>query len=81
MIWTVAPIERIKHLVPKPCGAVKIDHRLFWQALPTEFGQWNNIYRRFRRWIDLGVFDKIENELQSQAIDLKGIRELALDST
>jgi transposase len=52
-----------------------------WRALPQEFGKWFTIYRRFRRWIDLGIFDLIERELQSQAIDIKGVKELSLDST
>ena len=51
-----------------------------WRALPEKFGKWYTIYQRFRRWIDLGVFDEIEEELRSQAIDLKGIKKLALDS-
>ena len=36
---------------------------------------------RFRYWIDRGIFDRIEKELQSQAISIKGIQALALDST
>ena len=52
-----------------------------WRAMPKEFGKWYTIYQRFRRWIDLGVFNRIEEELQSQAIDLKGIKALAIDST
>jgi len=52
-----------------------------WRALPEKFGNWNSIYCRFRYWIDKGVFDRIEKELQTQAIDIKGIKALALDST
>ena len=36
---------------------------------------------RFRYWIEIGVFDRIEKTLQSQAIAIKGIKSLALDST
>jgi transposase len=94
MIWTEEHIERVKHLFPKPRGTVKNDHLLFlqalqymaengcrWRALPEKFGKWYTIYQRFRRWIDLGVFENIEEELRSQAIELKGIKKLALDST
>ena len=94
MEWTAEQIDRIKHLFPKPRGTVKIDHLIFlqalqyvaangcrWRAMPKEFGKWYTIYQRFRRWIDLGVFDRIEEELRSQAIDIKGIKALALDST
>ena len=52
-----------------------------WRALPEHFGKWNTIYRRFRYWIDHGVLDRVEKELQSQAIDMKGIKALAMDST
>jgi len=94
MEWTAEQIDRIQHLFPKPRGTVKIDHLIFlqalqyvaangcrWRAMPKEFGKWYTIYQRFRRWIDLGVFNRIEEELQSQAIDIKGIKALALDST
>jgi len=30
-----------------------------WRDLPEEFGQWNSIFRRFRRWCEQGVFDAI----------------------
>ncbi len=49
--------------------------------MPEHFGKWSTIYGRYRYWIKIGVFDRIENELQSQMIDIKGIKELALDST
>ena len=41
-----------------------------WRALPKHFGKWYTIYQRFRRWIDKGVFDRIEKTLQSHAIDV-----------
>jgi len=50
-----------------------------WRALPKKFGNWNTIYYRFRYWIDRGIFDRIDcfakkhEELQSQAIAIKGI--------
>jgi transposase len=94
MEWTQADYERIVDLLPRQRGNVKINHLTFlralqymaenacrWRALPEKFGKWDTIYQRFRRWIDLGVFDRIEKELQSQAIDIKGIKSLALDSS
>jgi muconolactone delta-isomerase len=45
------------------------------------FGKWCTLYRRFRHWIDLGIFDLIEKEPQTQVIDRKGVKTLALDST
>jgi transposase len=49
--------------------------------LPKEFGNWNSIYCRFRYWAEHGIFDRIEKAKQSQAIDVKGIKALALDSS
>lgn len=30
-----------------------------WRDLPDEFGNWNTVYRRFRRWSESGVFSRI----------------------
>jgi len=30
-----------------------------WRDLPKEFGQWNSIFKRFRRWVKSGVFERI----------------------
>ena len=30
-----------------------------WRDLPEEFGNWNSIFRQFRRWADSGVWDVI----------------------
>jgi len=30
-----------------------------WRDLPEEFGNWNSIYQRFRRWCQAGVFDAL----------------------
>jgi len=94
MKWTHEQYERIKHLLPVQRGNVEIENLTFlqslqymvengcrWRALPEHFGKWNSIYRRFRRWIGKGLFDNIEKELQSQAIAIKGIKALSLDST
>jgi len=94
MTWTEEQYKRIQHLLPKPRKKAEIDNLTFfralqymaengcrWRALPEKFGKWDTIYQRFRRWITKGVFDRIEKELQSQAIDIKGIKALALDST
>jgi transposase len=94
MEWTEALYERIRHLLPVQRGNVEIDNLTVlralqymvengcrWRALPEKFGNWNTIYCRFRYWIDHGVFDRIEAELQSQTIVIKGIKALAMDST
>jgi transposase len=35
-----------------------------WRDLPEEFGNWNSIFRQFRRWADSGVWDVILEALQ-----------------
>jgi len=30
-----------------------------WRDLPPGFGSWNSIFRRFRRWAQRGVFERI----------------------
>jgi hypothetical protein len=49
--------------------------------LPKEYGKWYSIDRRFRYWINLGIFDLVEQELQSQSIDMQGSKALSLDTT
>ena len=28
-----------------------------WRHLPDEYGKWNSVFRRYRRWLETGVFD------------------------
>jgi transposase len=94
MEWTQEHIDRIRPLFPKQRGNVEIDYLRFfqalhyvakngcpWRALPKEFGKWISIYCRFRYWAKRGIFDRIEKEFALQAIEIKGIKALALDST
>lgn len=41
-----------------------------WRDLPAEFGKLNSVYRRFRDWAVVGVFERIFNAL-SDAPDLQ----------
>lgn len=70
---------RLRPLLPgKPgdSGATGKDNRLFleavlwrlrtglpWRDLPTEFGNWNSVFRRFRRWAEAGVFERVFREI------------------
>jgi transposase len=30
-----------------------------WRLLPEEYGKWNSVFRRYRRWVETGVFDAL----------------------
>jgi transposase len=34
-----------------------------WRQLPDEYGKWNSVYRRYRRWVEGGVFDALLESL------------------
>ena len=67
--------EKIAPLLPgKPSdpGATAKDNRLFleavlwrvrtgvpWRDLPSDFGNWNSVFQRFRRWVKGGVFARV----------------------
>lgn len=57
-------------------GVTASDNRLFleavlwrvrtglpWRDLPDDFGNWNSVFQRFRRWALAGVFDRIFEQL------------------
>ena len=56
----------------RSCGVTAKDNRLFleavlwkvrvggpWRDLPPGFGNWNSVFRRFRRWAESDVFENI----------------------
>ena len=84
--------ERIKDLLPgKPGdpGVPAKDNRLFidavlwiaktgapWRDLPERFGNWYNVWRRFSRWAQKGVWQRVFEALQDPDLEW-----LILDST
>jgi transposase len=64
------------HCLGKPTdpGRTGSDNRMFleavlwiartgspWRDLPPHFGKWNTIYKRYKDWVDAGVFINIFN--------------------
>ena len=74
--------EKVASLLPSKAsdrGVTAQDNRLFleavlwrvrtglpWRDLPSEFGNWNSIFQRFRRWVRAGVFGRIFERLSGQ---------------
>jgi transposase len=75
--------DRIKDLLPGREGSVGVtaaDNRLFieavlyryragipWRDLPERFGDWKNTHRRFSRWAESGVWQRIFQYLAADA--------------
>lgn len=38
-----------------------------WRDLPDEYGKWNSVFRRYRRWVTTGVFDAMLETLAELA--------------
>ena len=43
-----------------------------WRDLPKEFGNWNTVHRRFRRWALSGVFQRIFDVIEED-LDLRAV--------
>ena len=72
---TAAQWERIAPLLPGKAGdpgRTAADNRLFvdgvlwvlrsgahWQDLPDRYGKWKSLHKRFSRWAQAGVWDRV----------------------
>ncbi len=75
LVLNDAQWERVAPLLPGKAGdpgRSAADNRLFleavlwmarvgapWRDLPKTFGNWNSVFKRFRRWAQKGVFEEL----------------------
>ena len=84
----------IEPYLPVQRGNVEIDNITFvnailyvvengckWRGLPKQFGKWNSVYQRCRRWARSGVLQKLFITLQKERIIAINIEIIAVDST
>ena len=90
-LWSkIEPVLReLKHAAGSP---PRLSDRMFieavlyqartgtpWRDLPDEFGNWNAVYHRFRRWEKGGLWERLWHRFQN--IDDDQLSELFIDST
>jgi putative transposase len=82
-------LEEIKHKAGRPpeqSDRMFIEAVLYmartgipWRDLPKDFGQWDAVYKRLRRWAARGLWKKLWEKLPSD--ELKRAKNIFIDST
>jgi transposase len=44
----------------------RVSSGLPWRDLPGDFGNWNSVFQRFRRWAVAGVFERVFERLAGE---------------
>jgi transposase len=64
IIGTLLPAERGRGCRPAQDNRMYFEGMMWiartgsqWRHLPDEYGKWNSVFRRYRRWVTTGVFD------------------------
>ena len=66
LIGPLLPAERGRGCRPSQDNRLYFEGMLWmartgsqWRHLPDEYGKWNSVFRRYRRWVEMGVFDAL----------------------
>ena len=60
-------IDAVLYVAKTGCG---------WRQLPPEYGKWNSVWRRFNRFSESNIWEKVLNDLKSKNEEI-----VAIDST
>ena len=60
-------IDAVLYVAKTGCG---------WRQLPPEYGKWNSVWRRFNRFSESNIWEKVFNDLKSKNEEI-----VAIDST